>query len=93
MYSNPPLHGARLVGRILSNPQYKAEWIAEMKSVSARIVLMRTLLRDELVRIKTKGTWGNVIITSMQWKYILIDRSHRQSNWNVLIHRVNCKIM
>jgi len=51
MYSNPPLHGARLVGRILSNPTYKAEWIAEMKVVSARIVEMRHLLRTELNRI------------------------------------------
>lgn len=26
MYSNPPLHGARIVSRILSNPAYTAQW-------------------------------------------------------------------
>lgn len=32
-----------------------------MKAVSARIVLMRTLLRDELNRIKTKGNWDHIV--------------------------------
>lgn len=26
MYSSPPLHGARIVSRILNNPIYKQEW-------------------------------------------------------------------
>ncbi len=26
MYSNPPIHGARIVEKILANPQLKAQW-------------------------------------------------------------------
>lgn len=31
MYSNPPLHGARIVARILGNPTYTAQWKVSFK--------------------------------------------------------------
>jgi len=60
MYSNPPLHPARLVSRILENPSYRQEWEAELKMVADRINKMRTVLRNELERIGTRGTWNHI---------------------------------
>ena len=48
MYSNPPLHGARLVERILSNKDLRKEWESELLSVANRINDMRKSLRSEL---------------------------------------------
>jgi len=60
MYSNPPLHGARLVAKILGNPKNRAEWEAELKAVAGRITSMRKLLRDELVSLGVKGNWDHI---------------------------------
>jgi len=38
MYSNPPIHGARLVATCLANPALKAQWEAELKMVAGRIL-------------------------------------------------------
>jgi aspartate/tyrosine/aromatic aminotransferase len=46
MYSNPPLHGALIVGKILNNKQYFDEWQNELRDdVANRIIKMRKLLR------------------------------------------------
>jgi len=60
MYGNPPLHGGRIVSRILSNPENKAAWIKEMKSVCPRLIDMRKLLKAELIKIGTKGNWDHI---------------------------------
>ena len=61
MYSNPPSHGARIMGRILRSPAYFAEWKAELKTVAERIQKMRQLLYDELLALKTPGTWTHIL--------------------------------
>lgn len=61
MYSNPPLHGARIVAKILSNDQYYKEWREELKSVSQRIQTMRKALRDELNNLGTPGNWDHIV--------------------------------
>jgi len=61
MYSNPPIHGARVVERILSKPEYFEAWKKELKAVSERIIKMRKLLRDELVKLGVPGTWDHII--------------------------------
>ena len=37
MYSNPPLHGARIVAEVLSDPELKAEWYKECKGMADRL--------------------------------------------------------
>ena len=61
MYSNPPAHGARLAGKILSDDKNFNEWKSELKAVSERIQLMRKSLRDELVRLKVAGNWDHIV--------------------------------
>jgi len=60
MYSSPPLHGARIVARILKNPEWRAEWEAELKEVAGRIVKMRSLLKSELNNLKVSGNWDHI---------------------------------
>lgn len=49
MYSNPPIHGARIVSTILSTPELRAEWLRDVKQMADRIISMRTSLRNNLV--------------------------------------------
>lgn len=48
-YSNPPLHGARIVAMILSSPKLRQEWEKELSVMRARIFEMRNTLADELI--------------------------------------------
>lgn len=60
MYSNPPVHGARIANAILSNPELYAEWESEVKGMAERIISMRDKLYDALVGLKTPGEWGHI---------------------------------
>ncbi len=37
MYSNPPLHGARIISTVLKNPDLRAEWLTELETIRKRI--------------------------------------------------------
>lgn len=41
MYSNPPLHGARIVDIILSDKSLRDLWSVEVKEMADRIAAMR----------------------------------------------------
>ncbi|RSH87086.1 aspartate transaminase aat1 [Saitozyma podzolica] len=60
LYSNPPVHGARLVSTILSSPELYDEWLVEVKGMADRIIAMRSKLYDTLVRLDTPGEWGHI---------------------------------
>eukprot|EP01111_Echinosteliopsis_oligospora_P002201 TRINITY_DN1321_c0_g1_i1.p1 TRINITY_DN1321_c0_g1~~TRINITY_DN1321_c0_g1_i1.p1 ORF type:complete len:414 (-),score=120.52 TRINITY_DN1321_c0_g1_i1:65-1306(-) len=53
MYSNPPIHGARIVTTVLSDPVLAKEWVEELKGMAGRIVEMRHELFNAL---KAKNT-------------------------------------
>jgi aspartate aminotransferase len=61
MYSNPPLHGARIANTILSDKELYAEWETEVKGMADRIISMREklylTLKDEL---NTPGEWKHI---------------------------------
>jgi aspartate aminotransferase len=61
MYSNPPLHGARIVATILSDESLYKEWAAEVKMMSNRIIDMRKALYDILQEKKTPGDWSHIL--------------------------------
>lgn len=60
MYSSPPVHGSLIVYKILSNKEYLAKWKYELSLVSKRIIEMRQLLRGELERLNTPGSWAHI---------------------------------
>ena len=48
MYSNPPLHGAKIVTKVLGDPQLKKQWLGDVKVMADRIISMRDALSSEL---------------------------------------------
>jgi len=60
LYSNPPIHGARLVSAILGSPELKEQWLGEVKGMADRIIAMREKLYNTLVELKTPGEWGHI---------------------------------
>ena len=48
MYSNPPIHGARVAGIVLSDPEFRPQWEKEVKGMADRIISMRQQLVDNL---------------------------------------------
>jgi aspartate/tyrosine/aromatic aminotransferase len=61
MYSNPPMHGALLVHKVLSNPAYYQRWADELSVVSKRIIEVRSLLKAKLLDLKTPGNWDHIV--------------------------------
>ncbi|OQV14865.1 Aspartate aminotransferase, mitochondrial [Hypsibius exemplaris] len=57
MYSNPPVHGARIASTILNTPDLQAEWLKDVKGMADRIIKMRTLLEDGLKREGSTKNW------------------------------------
>ncbi|MFZ6863226.1 aromatic amino acid transaminase [Undibacterium sp. Ji67W] len=47
-YSNPPMHGGQLVARVLSDPELRPMWEAEVVAMRDRIQAMRHKLHDVL---------------------------------------------
>ncbi|MFD1556345.1 amino acid aminotransferase [Paraburkholderia silviterrae] len=47
-YSNPPTHGAKIVARVLTNPELKASWETELAAMCERIARMRQAIHDGL---------------------------------------------
>jgi len=62
MYSSPPLHGARIVAKVLGTPTLRELWLRECKEMADRIMDMRALLRQELVRLDpdATGSWQHM---------------------------------
>ena len=51
MYSNPPIHGARIVTDVLNNQELRAQWLVELKGMADRIISMREQLRGNLEKL------------------------------------------
>lgn len=61
MYSNPPIHGARVAGTILNDAQLYTQWEGEVKGMADRIISMRDTLYNKLTNdYKTPGEWGHI---------------------------------
>ncbi|HLR29075.1 MAG TPA: amino acid aminotransferase [Paenalcaligenes sp.] len=48
LYSNPPAHGAQVVAAVLSDPQWRAQWEAEVAGMRERIRAMRQAVTEQL---------------------------------------------
>ncbi|KAI7868646.1 aspartate aminotransferase [Spinellus fusiger] len=61
MYSNPPIHGARLASTILNTPALNKEWLGEVKVMADRIITMRDRLRSHLENdFGSKKKWSHI---------------------------------
>jgi aspartate aminotransferase len=60
MYSNPPLHGALIVRTILTQPDLRQIWLADVKGMADRIISMRTSLVENLKKEGSKHNWQHI---------------------------------
>ncbi|PPQ64422.1 hypothetical protein CVT26_002129 [Gymnopilus dilepis] len=61
MYSNPPIHGARIANAILSSSELYGQWETEVKGMADRIISMREKLYNMLQKdLSTPGEWGHI---------------------------------
>jgi aspartate aminotransferase len=58
--SNPPIYGARIASLALNDAGLFAEWEANLRTMSGRIIDMRKALRSKLEQLGTPGTWNHI---------------------------------
>lgn len=61
IYSNPPLHGAKVAAKVLSLPSLRSLWESEVIAMRERLIEMRSLLASSLSLshlLKGKGLFG-----------------------------------
>ncbi|ROW05105.1 hypothetical protein VSDG_00616 [Cytospora chrysosperma] len=58
--SNPPIYGARVASTVLNDEGLYAEWKENLRTMSGRIVAMRTALKAGLVALGTPGNWDHI---------------------------------
>lgn len=88
MYSNPPLHGARIAGTILGNQELYGEWEGEVKGMADRIISMRDKLYGLLTHdLKTPGEWGH--IKSQIGMFSYVERLSGQCNALMIFPQVH----
>ena len=60
LYSNPPIHGARIAGEILNDAQLYGQWEQEVKGMAERIISMRSALKKNLEDLGSKHDWSHI---------------------------------
>ncbi|KAF2256827.1 hypothetical protein BU26DRAFT_513595 [Trematosphaeria pertusa] len=60
LYSNPPIHGARIASEILNDPALNKQWLGEVKDMADRIITMRALLKEKLEKLGSKHDWSHI---------------------------------
>lgn len=60
LYSNPPVHGARVASEILNSPELNKQWLGEVKGMADRIITMRALLKKNLEDLGSKQNWDHI---------------------------------
>lgn len=60
MYSNPPIHGARIVDIVLSDPALTASWHQDLLNMSGRIKEMRSAMVQKLKEHGSTHDWSHL---------------------------------
>lgn len=60
MWSNPPVHGARIVDTVLKNPELMALWKTELMQMATRIKDMRHGLTSRLRKLESPHDWSHI---------------------------------
>lgn len=61
MYSNPPIHGARIANEVLNTPELYDQWLGEVKGMADRVIDMRQQLKDNLTKEGSTKNWEHII--------------------------------
>jgi aspartate/tyrosine/aromatic aminotransferase len=61
MYSSPSSHGALIIQTILTDADLRAQWKKDLETMANRLLWCRQTLFEELVRLRTPGSWDFII--------------------------------
>lgn len=76
MYSNPPIHGARIVSEILSNSQLRDQWTVEVKGMADRIITVRDQLKGLLAKEGSTRNWEHITDQIGMFCYTGLSKDH-----------------
>lgn len=82
MYSNPPLHGARIAETVLTDKALYNQWLKDVKLMADRIISMRKALRDGLAREGSQRDWSHVTDTIGMFCYTGMTSEQVTRLWN-----------
>jgi len=60
MYSNPPVHGARIAAEILTDSSLRGQWLNEVKGMADRVITMRNQLKENLKKEGSARNWSHI---------------------------------
>ncbi len=60
LYSNPPIHGARIAAEILNDPSLTKQWLDDVKGMADRMNGARSLLKQNLEKLGSKKNWDHI---------------------------------
>jgi len=60
MYSNPPIHGARIAAEILNDATLRSQWLTEVKEMADRVISMRNALKNQLKKEGSARDWSHI---------------------------------
>ena len=69
MYSNPPVHGARIVANVVGNPDFFNEWKEEMEMMAGRIKSVRQKLYNNLSSKDKSGKDWSIVMKQIGMFY------------------------
>jgi aspartate aminotransferase len=73
LYSNPPIHGARIAAEVLNNSALNKQWLGEVKDMADRIITMRALLKENLEKLGSKRDWSHITSQIGMFAYTGLD--------------------
>ncbi|XP_078439335.1 aspartate aminotransferase 5 [Wolffia australiana] len=87
MYSNPPVHGARIVANVVGDPMLFGEWKAEMELMAGRIKKVRQALFDCLsAKDKSGKDWSFILRQIGMFSFTGLNKSQSDNmteKWHV----------
>ncbi|KAA8521630.1 hypothetical protein F0562_012303 [Nyssa sinensis] len=87
MYSNPPIHGARIVANVVGNPALFKEWKEEMELMAGRIKNIRQKLFDSLsAKDKSGKDWSFILKQIGMFSYTGLNKAQSENmtdKWHV----------
>lgn len=88
MYSNPPVHGARIASLILNDPALRLQWLKDVKEMAQRIIMMRAKLRNIIEAEGSSRNWQHITDQIGMFCYTGMDKSQVErltKEWNVYL--------
>lgn len=90
MYSNPPVHGARIVADIVGNPALFDEWRAEMEMMAGRIKNVRQQLYDSISsKDKSGKDWSFILKQIGMFSYTGLNKNQVIDSAYDFLHVIN----